>query len=219
MAFRYQSGMEVMLLAGDGFFLNLNWVLLSLCQPFMVSGGEKSLSRLISVEPSYCSPWTQQQCSTGDNLGPLVDFSKETKLVSHEDDQATSSPSDAADMPNFQFVTHCFFLTHKSLILGTALALATVPFISLYSLSLYCRNDSGCLQVGRSSPNIHEGVFLFFVVLEFISLQAVAVLWLGSRCCQANRHKPKTSNCSAVFTFAITGTWTSGKLVLFLCSL
>ena len=134
MAFRYQSGMETMLLASDGFFLNLNWVLLSLCQPFMVSGGEKGLARLSSVEPSYCSSWTQEQCAAGDSLGPLVDFSKETKLVSREGDQATCSPSDTVDMPNFQFVTHCFFLTHKSLILGTALLLATIPFISFLSL-------------------------------------------------------------------------------------
>ena len=131
MAYRYQSGMETMLLAGDGFFLNLNWLLLSLCQPFMVSAGEKGLTRLNSVEPSYSSPWTQEQCATGDNLGPLVDFSKETKLVSRESDQAASQHS-IADMPNFQFVTHCFFLTHKSLILGMVYS---VGYRSLKSLS------------------------------------------------------------------------------------
>ncbi len=129
MAYRYQSGMETILLAGDGFFLNLNWLLLSLCQPFMVSGGEKGLARLSTVEPSYCSPWTQEQCTTGDSVGPLVDFSKETKLVSHESDQVASKPN-VADMPNFQFVTHCFFLTHKSLILGIDLlcCMAAVPY-------------------------------------------------------------------------------------------
>ena len=122
MAYRYQSGMETMLLAGDGFFLNLNWLLLLLCRPFMVSGGEKGLARLSSVEPSYCSPWTQEQCTSGDSIGPLVDFSKETKLVPSGDDQASGNHSDSA-MPNFQFVTHCFFLTHKSLILGEVLLL------------------------------------------------------------------------------------------------
>lgn len=117
-AFRYQSGMETLLLAGDGFFLNLNWLLLSLCQPFMVSSGEKGLARLSSVEPSYCSPWTREHCSSGDSIGPLVDFSKETKLVSCGSDEPANKCA-LADMPNFQFVTHCFFLTHKSLILGT----------------------------------------------------------------------------------------------------
>ena len=132
MAYRYQSGMETILLAGDGFFLNLNWLLLSLCQPFMVSGGEKGLARLSSVEPSYCSPWTQEQCSTGDSLGPLVDFSKETKLVSRGSDQVASK---VADMPNFQFMTHCFFLTHKSLILGIDL-LCWLRLIPLIIISL-----------------------------------------------------------------------------------
>ena len=140
MAYRYQSGMETILLAGDGFFLNLNWLLLSLCQPFMVSSGEKGLARLSSVEPSYCSPWTREQCTTGDSVGPLVDFSKETKLVSCESDQATSKHS-VTDMPNFQFVTHCFFLTHKSLILGTALLLALFP------KSFLCPYAAGMTQV------------------------------------------------------------------------
>jgi hypothetical protein len=142
MAYRYQSGMETILLAGDGFFLNLNWLLLSLCQPFMVSGGEKGLARLSTVEPSYCSPWTQEQCTTGDSVGPLVDFSKETKLVSHKSDQVASKHN-VVDMPNFQFVTHCFFLTHKALILGIDLlcCMATVPLI------FFCLYVAGMTQV------------------------------------------------------------------------
>ena len=118
MAYRYQSGVDAMLLASDGFFLNLNWLLLLLCQPFMVSSSAKSLTRLSLVEASYCCAWTKEQCTNGDQLGPIVDFSKETKLVPHQSNQDSSTHNEL-EMPNFQFVTHCFFLTHKSLILGT----------------------------------------------------------------------------------------------------
>ena len=117
MAYRLQSGVAAMLLASDGFFLNLNWVLLRLCKPFMVSGGEKALSRLTSVDPSYCASWSPEDCAAGDSFGPLVNFSKEAKLVPCEDDQHSDGAA-VCEKPDFLFVTHCFFLTHKSLILG-----------------------------------------------------------------------------------------------------
>lgn len=117
MAYRFQSGLETMLLASDGLFLNLNWVLLRLCLPFMISGGDKQLARLVSVDPAYCASWSREQCATGDSLGPLVDFSKETKLVPSDSSQLSEN-CQHSEMPVFHFVTHCFFLTHKSLILG-----------------------------------------------------------------------------------------------------
>lgn len=119
MAYRLQSGFESMRLASDGFFLNLNWVLLRLSKPLMVASGAKGLSRLNSINPAYCASWSKEECANGDNLGPLVDFSKETKLVPFE--RSKSSKDDRVQRkPDFQFVTHCFFLTHKSLILGKA---------------------------------------------------------------------------------------------------
>ena len=104
-----------MLLASDGCFLNINWVLLRICKPLMVDGGIKEQSRLSLVDPSYCTAWSQDVCSCGDAIGPLVNFNKETKLVP----TGSSQPSkDVHDKPDFKFVTHCFFLTQKSLILG-----------------------------------------------------------------------------------------------------
>lgn len=117
MAYRFQSGLETMLVASDGFFLNLNWVLLRLCQPFMVAKEGRSLVKLNSVDPAYCLQWSQDECSAGDSNGPLVDFSEETKLVplgTAEDPDSSPKRS----KPDFRFITHCFFLTHKSLILG-----------------------------------------------------------------------------------------------------
>lgn len=128
-AYRLGSGLEVMLYASDGFFLNLNWVLLRLCKPFMVSGGEKALSRLTSVDPSYCAGWSVEDCATGDSFGPLVNFSNEAKLVPCEDNEH-SDGSAVCRKPDFSFVTHCFFLTHKSLILGEVI-LASVGEVML----------------------------------------------------------------------------------------
>lgn len=125
MAFRLRSGVEAMLLASDGFFLNLNWVLLRLCKPFMVASGGKALSRLTSIDPTYCGGWSPEECAAGDSFGPLVNFSKESKLVPCESSQC-SEGSIVREMPDFLFVTHCFFLTHKSLILGEWMLLADV---------------------------------------------------------------------------------------------
>ena len=117
MAYRFQSGFETMLLASDGFFLNINWVLLRLCKPLMVVGGAKELSRLSMVDPAYCAAWSQDMCCRGDAVGPFVNFNKETKLIPSESSE-TADDVVSHDKPDFKFVTHCFFLTHKSLILG-----------------------------------------------------------------------------------------------------
>ena len=117
MAYRFQSGHDTMLVDSDGFFLNLNWVLLRLCQPFILSHEGRSLVKLNSVDPAYCLQWSQDECSAGDSNGPLVDFSEETKLVPLETAEDRDSSPERLK-PDFRFITHCFFLTHKSLILG-----------------------------------------------------------------------------------------------------
>lgn len=117
MSYRFRTGLEDAVLASDGFFLNLNWVLLRLCRPFLLSDAGKGLAQLSSVDHTYCSSWSREQCSAGDDVGPLVDFSQETKLSPHTTGDDDDGPL-VRRKPNFRFVTHCFFLTHKSLILG-----------------------------------------------------------------------------------------------------
>lgn len=95
----------------DGFFLNLSWTLLRLCAPFM--SGRKTL--LQGIDPSYCSA-PKEEVKTVDSGGPLVDFSGETKLVPSS--RESDSESNTAPQAPFNFVTHCFFLTHRCLILG-----------------------------------------------------------------------------------------------------
>lgn len=117
MAYRFQSGFETMHLASDGFFLNINWVLLRLCRPIMVSKKSEGSDKLHSVDPTYCLQWSIEECSAGDSNGPLVDFSEETKLIPVEAAKGLDN-SASRRKPDFRFITHCFFLTHKSLILG-----------------------------------------------------------------------------------------------------
>ena len=71
--------------ASDGFFMNLCWVMLQLCSPFLVRADAvttaKKMSRVASIDPSYCACKSHEQCLSVDSGGPLVDFSEETKLV------------------------------------------------------------------------------------------------------------------------------------------
>ena len=75
MASRY-GGFIAFQTAGDGFFLNLSWVMLHLSAPFM--GGRKG--RLATIAASYCAAGRGEGQAV-DGEVPLVDFSGETKLV------------------------------------------------------------------------------------------------------------------------------------------
>lgn len=126
--------------ADDGFFLNLSWVMLNLCVPFLSRDGvdyKKSKAALIDV--TYCCVANKEDSMTLDPGGALVDFSQDSKLVSCEQGKnliyithflLTISivlrnyfiylDEDLSIKPcvPFNFVTHCFFLTHRSLMLG-----------------------------------------------------------------------------------------------------
>lgn len=66
--------------ASDGFFLNLSWVLLRLCLPFMLEGGAKRSARIASIDSTYCSVGREDRGQSSDE--PLVvDFSDDAKLV------------------------------------------------------------------------------------------------------------------------------------------
>ena len=74
--------------ASDGFFLNLSWVLLHLCTPFMTTEGGIN-PRLKNVDPGYCIIPTRKRRREGDEesvdeetyRGQLIDFSQETKIT------------------------------------------------------------------------------------------------------------------------------------------
>ena len=65
--------------AGDGFFLNLSWVMLLLSAPFAASDGRVN-PRLMGVDPGYCTVGGAK----GDDErygGAVVDFSQEAKMA------------------------------------------------------------------------------------------------------------------------------------------
>ena len=63
--------------ASDGFFLNLCWLLLRLYHPFITKARPGSL---LLVDSSYCTA-TSEQAERGDGvIGPLADFSKDSRL-------------------------------------------------------------------------------------------------------------------------------------------
>ncbi|XP_011405143.2 PREDICTED: ubiquitin conjugation factor E4 A-like [Amphimedon queenslandica] len=101
--------------ASDGFFLNVCWVLLHLSTPFTIpSSGSAVNPKLMNVDPGYCVLGSTRDGHEGPQYDKaFLDFSQETKLTSREILVCPSEPV----LP-VKFVSHCFFLTHKSLILG-----------------------------------------------------------------------------------------------------
>ena len=69
--------------ASDGFFLNLSWVMLHLCSPFMMSEKKDSTrtTRIRTIDVSYCAIRDKNKAKSIDSGGPLVDFSEDAKLV------------------------------------------------------------------------------------------------------------------------------------------
>ena len=55
--------------AGDGFFLNLGWVMLKLAAPF----AKRDAPLIRSIDPRYCSVRAEGRAQ--------LDFSRETKMV------------------------------------------------------------------------------------------------------------------------------------------
>ena len=68
--------------ASDGFFVNLCWVMLRLCSPFLISDNSDSTrtARIQAIDISYvvCD---KSRAAYIDSGGPLVPFSEEPKLV------------------------------------------------------------------------------------------------------------------------------------------
>ncbi len=68
--------------ASDGFFLNLCWVMLRLCSPFLISDKSDSTrtARIRTIDVSYAN-CDKSRVKFVDNSGPLVNFSEDAKLV------------------------------------------------------------------------------------------------------------------------------------------
>ncbi len=68
--------------SSDGFFLNLSWIMLRLCSPFLtLSHNDKRRGRVSNIDVTYCAALNRETAETVDSGGPLIDFSKEAKLA------------------------------------------------------------------------------------------------------------------------------------------
>ena len=69
--------------ASDGFFLNLSWIMLHLCSPFMTNEwvDSKRKNRIAAIDVTYCAVQNKALAVSIDEGGALIDFSTETKLV------------------------------------------------------------------------------------------------------------------------------------------
>lgn len=105
--------------ASDGFFMNLSWIMLRLCIPFMSVEQVESTrkSKVTIIDLSYCACTDRRQLMSVDTGGPLADFSRDSKLVPPSEDTSQDQLEVPLNVP-FNFITHCFFLTHKCLMLG-----------------------------------------------------------------------------------------------------
>jgi ubiquitin conjugation factor E4 A len=101
--------------ATDGFFFNLASVLIRLSLPFCVHNiaGKPANTKFLKIDPTYCAA-----CGAKDRLERDVhmeDMEKETCLISL-DDKPEVDPKILSE--KYNFISECFFLTHRALYLG-----------------------------------------------------------------------------------------------------
>lgn len=90
--------------APDSFSVNLAGVLLRLCQPLL-----KPQLKVMIVDPTYCSVKESDKSAKGVHMS---DTEKETCLLPVEEDE------ERLESDKYNFVTECFFMTHKAIDLG-----------------------------------------------------------------------------------------------------
>lgn len=107
----------------DGMLINFSAVMLELCKPFCmfepITGGfEKVNPKMLKIDPLYlrsvADAVTLKANLTHDFEPFLIGLSKDYRLLSLEG----HVPSPASDPSSANFITKCFFLTHKALYLG-----------------------------------------------------------------------------------------------------
>ena len=68
--------------AGDGFFLNLSWIMLKLCLPFLSKDGvEFANCKASLIDVTYCGSSDKEAAMSLDPGGAMIDFSQDAKLV------------------------------------------------------------------------------------------------------------------------------------------
>lgn len=99
-----QSMFGNMTTAPDSFSVNLAGVLLRLCQPLL-----KPQLKVLIVDPTYCSVKETEKAAKGVHM---KDSEKETCLLPVEENE------EHLEADKYNFVTECFFMTHKAIDLG-----------------------------------------------------------------------------------------------------
>lgn len=94
----------------DGFMLNMCNVMLRLCQPFTSNFRDK---KILKVDPTYCAVPNEKTKDKGIHMSNL---SEETCFLPMEENGHRYLAE------NYNFVTECFFMTHKTLDLGFRVA-------------------------------------------------------------------------------------------------
>lgn len=103
---RSQMQSSPLVVAADGFFINLTWTLLNLCEPFIDPSVGKTWDHL---DVAYILTTTR------------TDFSQATKLIfDEEEDKKAREEAMQSDetRTEFHFICECFFITLKALHLG-----------------------------------------------------------------------------------------------------
>ncbi|XP_053685325.1 ubiquitin conjugation factor E4 A [Sabethes cyaneus] len=90
--------------APDSFSINLAGVLLRLCQPLL-----KPTLKVLIVDPTYCAVKQQDKEAKGVHM---LDTEKETCLLPVDENEIR------LEADKYNFVTECFFMTHKAIDLG-----------------------------------------------------------------------------------------------------
>lgn len=68
--------------ASDGFFLNLCWIMLRLCSPFMTKESDSfKKSKVASIDVTYCCARDREMAMSIDSGGCMADFSQDSKLA------------------------------------------------------------------------------------------------------------------------------------------
>lgn len=95
----------------DALFINLASVMVRLALPFCVRKDGVSNDKWLKIDPTYCAATGRENhLELGVHLQGL---DNETCIISTSEDEHSIEIS-----PSYNFITECFFLTHRSLYLG-----------------------------------------------------------------------------------------------------
>lgn len=96
--------------ASDSFMLGLAGVMLRLCKPLL-----RPQMRVLNVDPTYCAVPANERSAKSVHM---VDMDKETCLIPAPgvaDTVETTSTERSVSSTSYNFVTECFFMTHRAL--------------------------------------------------------------------------------------------------------